>query len=163
MPTRTPMSRRYSSPRSPTLMRPARRPETRRARLDRSRWQASRKPSDLLGEMLAEQPAGPQHQDRDQHRKRDGVSPVSPYEPRAEALRQPQEEAPEHGATEVADSAEHGRGEGLEPRHVAHEEVDDAVVEAHHDARAGREDRPDQEGEPHDAVDFDPHEAGGLG
>ncbi|MPM22573.1 hypothetical protein SDC9_69030 [bioreactor metagenome] len=65
---------------------------------------------------------------------------------RANGLDQPQQNAADHCAAQVADAAEHGCGEGLEPRQKAHGVLRRAVVGGVHDAGNGRQDRADDEG-----------------
>jgi hypothetical protein len=71
-------------------------------------------------------------------RQRDDVAPLSADESRPEALGQPEQEPAQHRPPEVTDPAEDGGRERLQAGDVAHEEVDNAVVETDNDARAGR-------------------------
>src|SRR6478735_9877904 len=85
---------------------------------------------------LAEQPRGPQRQHDDQNDERKDVAVVAAQYiareradvARADGFDQPQQDAANHRAGEVADAAEHSRSEGLEARDEAHRVLCDAVV-----------------------------------
>src|SRR5690606_25253305 len=53
---------------------------------------------------------------------------------RPQRLDEAQEQAAEHCAGDVADAAQDGGGEGLQPGYEAHVVIDDAVVDAPHHA-----------------------------
>ena len=79
---------------------------------------------------------------------------------RAERLDQPEQQAAEHRARDVADAAQHRGGERLEPRHEAHEEVRDGIVGGPHHAGDRRECGADGEGQGDHVVGIDAHQSG---
>ena len=103
-------------------------------------------------------PSGSKHQNQDQDRERDDVLEGGIDEGDGEALDDAEHEPAEHGAPDVADAAEHRRGERLEPGRVAHDEVDLRVIEADQHAGRAAERRAEEEGERRSPADVDAHD-----
>ena len=78
---------------------------------------------------------------------------------RADRFDQPEHDATDHRAGQVADTAEHRCREGLKPRHEAHRVVRDAVVRRDHHASHCSQCRPNDEGQRDDAVRIHAHQA----
>src|SRR3982750_4450955 len=135
---------------------------------------------------LAEQTGRPEYQHRDQHEEREHVLVIAAEQgevrvalaalgdrdrnagelaqvrevadvARAERLDHAEQQAAEHGAAQVADSAEHGGREGLQPEQESHLVLRDAVIGADHHAGDGGERGADDERERDHAVDVDAH------
>ena len=79
-------------------------------------------------------------------RERDDVLEGRIDEGDGEALDNAEEQPAEHRAPDVADAAEHRRGECLEPGRVAHDEVDLRIIEADQYAGRAAERRAEEEG-----------------
>src|SRR3954447_5647508 len=85
---------------------------------------------------LAEQPRGPQREHDDQHDEGEDVAVLAAQHAagddadvaRADGLDQSEQDAADHRARQVADAAEHRRGEGLQSRQEAHGVLHAAVV-----------------------------------
>ena len=107
---------------------------------------------------LAEQAFGPEGEHQDQHEERDHVLEGRVHEGHRQAFDHAQQQAAEHRALDVADAAEHGRGERLEPRREAHEEVDLGVVQADQHAGGAAERGAEKERDRDHPVDVDPHD-----
>ena len=82
---------------------------------------------------------------------------------RAVRLQQPEQQAAHQRAADVADAAEHGRGERLDAGQEA--DVEAGGLEEDHEQEPGGagEDAAEQERERHDAVDVDAHQLRRLG
>src|ERR1700704_5742283 len=78
----------------------------------------------------AENPGRAEHQDENQDREDDDVGPADRDELAAQRLDEPDQDAAEHGARDVADPAEHRRGERPQARRVADDEAGIVVIEA---------------------------------
>ena len=77
----------------------------------------------------------------------------------AERFDQPDQHAAQHRARDVADAAEHRRGEGAQPGGVADDEARVVVVEAEDQPGRAGERRAEEEGDDDDPVDIDAHHA----
>src|SRR6202171_6388015 len=78
--------------------------------------------SPLRRQLLAEQSARPEDERQDQDREHRHFGPLVGDAPRRHRLDDADDEAAEHRARDVADAAEHGGGEGLQPRLIPVEE-----------------------------------------
>ena len=81
---------------------------------------------------------------------------------RSADLDEADDEAAQGGSGDVADAAEHGRGEGLEARLEAQREVDVAEVEPLHDPGDAGQRGADEERDRDGAVDVHAHQLGGF-
>src|SRR5689334_19297897 len=119
--------------------------------------------SDLLCRGLAEDALRLEHHEDDEDREDHRLSPgLAEPEAVVEGLDDADEEAADHGAGEVPDTAEHRRREGEEPESeagVPARDLDGLHVE---DARRAGERAAEAEGEGDRAVDVDAHQAGGV-
>src|SRR3989454_5119718 len=105
-------------------------------------WRGPRTGSRALSDDLAQQALGSEDEDHDEHREGEDVLVLgaerSPREQGqiggGEGLEQPEHEPAEHRAGDVADAAEHGRGEGLQPRNEPGVGIDQSVLDAEQDA-----------------------------
>src|SRR5262249_26619845 len=77
-----------------------------------------------------------------------------------EGLQEPEHDAAQHSAGNVADATEHGRREGLQARNEARVGVDEAVLHSEQHAGGTTHCATDQERQRDDPVDVDAHEAG---
>src|SRR5882757_1540406 len=77
----------------------------------------------------AENPGRAEHQDENQDREDDDIGPADREELAAQRLDEPDQDAAEHGARDVADPAEHRRGERPQARRVADDEAGIVVIE----------------------------------
>ena len=114
------------------------------------------RPCSPVGTRLAEQPGGPEHQHQDQHHEGDHVLEAGLMKVTARLSITPRIKPAQHRAPDVADAAEHRRGERLQSGRVAHEEVDLRVVEADQHAGRAAERGAEEEGERDHAPDVTP-------
>src|SRR5258708_13852718 len=118
--------------------------------------------SRLAGREAPEDTRGTEHQHQHQDREDDHVGPAHLEVLAAERFNEPDQDAAQHGAGDVADPAQHRRREGSEACRIADDEAGVVVVETEDHAGGARE-RGAQEERRHDhAVDIDAHHAGGL-
>src|SRR5690242_11864543 len=104
------------------------------------RWSVWSSVSRPVRDALAEQALWPEQQNEDEEYERPDVCPglaaelVHAGDVRdvggGEGLGDTEDEAAEHGAVDVADTAEDGRGERLQTEDEAHAEVDLTVLQA---------------------------------
>src|SRR6185436_2245962 len=107
---------------------------------------------------LAENTGRPQCEEKDQHCEGEDVTPLATEPFRAERLDEPQYEATQHRAFDVADTTDDGSGEGLQTDDETHQEVDLAVVGARHHAGGASQSGADEEGLGDHRVDIDAHQ-----
>src|SRR5215510_6421979 len=114
-----------------------------------------------FGRPFSEQALGPEDEDEDQDREHDRLRPVAPRHVPGEALVEGLDEADaqcaEHGAGEVADPAQDGRGEGDQPELEALVEPHLGEVEDVRQPRGPGEAAGDEERERDRPVDVDAH------
>src|SRR4051812_38451036 len=126
----------------------------------------ARRTSDPFRCSLAEQSLGTEHEDEDQDREDDRLGPVAagavPAQTLVERLDEADAERAEHGARQVADSAEHGGGERDQAELVARVVTDLPEVEGVDEPAGAGECAGDQERERDRPVDVDPHHRGGV-
>src|SRR5712692_5386875 len=121
-----------------------------------------------LSHDLAQQALGAEDQDQNENREGEDVLVLGPEgaarEQRqvrgGEGLEQSEHEPAQHGARDIADAAQDGRRERLEPRDEPRVRIDQTVLYAEQHARRAPHAPADEEGERDDAVDVDAHEAG---
>src|SRR3989442_10311641 len=80
-------------------------------------------PIGLPSHLLAQQTGRTEHEHPDQHGERDDRLPLNADARHPEVLDHPQEQASHHGAPDVADPAQDGRREGLDPGQEAEVEL----------------------------------------
>src|SRR4051812_2876981 len=126
----------------------------------------ARRTSDAFRCSLAEQSLGTEHEDEDQDREDDRLGPVAagavPAQTLVEGLDEADAERAEHGARQVADTAEHGGGERDQAELVARVVTDLPEVEGIDEPAGAGERAGDQERERDRPVDVDPHHRGGV-
>src|SRR3954466_13043473 len=120
-------------------------------------------PSSGLPRLLAEQPLRLEDHDQDQVGEHDHGGPVAADPAVGELLDDPDDEAAEHRAAEVADAAHDGGGERDEAGAEALEEPHLRLVERVDEAGGARQQAAQQERERDRGVDVDAHEPRGLG
>src|SRR2546430_4420479 len=116
---------------------------------------------------FAQEPLRTEDQDEDQHGEGEDVLVLGAERPPrqerqvggGERLEQAEDEASGHRAGDVADAAQHGRGEGLEAGSEARVGVDQTVLDAEEHAGRTAHRPPDEEGDRDHPVDVDAHEA----
>src|SRR6516164_832027 len=87
------------------------------------------------GSRASEQTGRPEDQDQHQDREDDHISPSHLEILPSERFDEADQHAAQHGARQIADAAEHGRGEGTQARSVADGEIGIIIVEAEDEAR----------------------------
>ena len=99
-----------------------------------------------LTDLLAEEPGGPEDEHDDEHgeHRRPRASARAQLRPLMTSMK-PMMKPPSTAPGDVADAAQHGRGEGLESGDEAHVEADGAEVQAVDDARRAGERGADEE------------------
>src|SRR5260221_5510659 len=110
--------------------------------------------SRILSYAFAEQACGTEHQYKDEHAERDHVLPLVAEASGADILEQPEDEASDERASDVADAAQHGSSESLD----AGDEPDvEPRIEPQsvHQSRDPGEDAADDERRRDDPVDVD--------
>src|SRR3712207_1531695 len=121
--------------------------------------------STLLSSLLhrravAKEPLRPEHQHQDQYGEDHDRHPLDAYVLVGHGHKDPKQEPPDHRPGEVADAAEDGCCEGVEPLLETHVEDRDTVEEAVHPARSPGEDTRQEEREGDRAVNVDADQIG---
>src|SRR5215210_430922 len=111
---------------------------------------------------VAEEARRPEHQDQDEHGEDHNSRPPEAYVLVGHGTDDPDEEPAHHSPGKVANPAEHGGCERVEPLGEAHVEDGDAVEEAVHHARGAGEDAAEEERDGDRSVHVNPEHRRGL-
>src|SRR3989449_7370827 len=114
-------------------------------------------PSRLVRRPFAEQAVRTEHEDDDENREDDRVGPAGGDVLVAPRGQEADDEPAEGGAAHAADAAQHGRGEGAQPRLIAHPPLADVVVHALDQPRRPRQGAADEERDQDRALHVDAH------
>jgi hypothetical protein len=100
-------------------------------------------------------------QDHDQNGEDERTRPQFADVSTAERTHQADDQSPQHRAGQIADAAEHGRGESIQPVLKTHLEADRVDVQTINHRRGAPQSAADGKRDSDDPIDIDAHQAGG--